>query len=81
MKLPRDLSAEDLIKSLGRFGYRPTRQTGSHVRLSRESPDGEHHLTIPKHDPIKIGTLSTILSDLSAHLGMTKESLLKELLK
>ena len=32
MKLPRDLSAEDLIQKLANLGYRVTRQTGSHIR-------------------------------------------------
>ena len=31
MKLPRDLSGADLVKALGRIGYRVTRQTGSHT--------------------------------------------------
>ena len=35
MKLPRDVSGDDLVRSLHRFGYETTRQTGSHIRLSR----------------------------------------------
>jgi predicted RNA binding protein YcfA (HicA-like mRNA interferase family) len=35
MKLPRNLSAQELIKRLRGIGYEPTRQTGSHVRLTR----------------------------------------------
>ncbi len=31
MKLPRDLSSEDLIKGLSRLGYEVSRQTGSHT--------------------------------------------------
>lgn len=34
MKLPRDLSGDDMSKALARIGYRETRQTGSHVRLT-----------------------------------------------
>ncbi len=33
MKLPRDLSGDDLARALQQFGYQPTRQTGSHLRL------------------------------------------------
>lgn len=61
MKLPRNLSGEQLIKALSHFGYRATRQTGSHVRLSIELPK-EHHLTVPLHDPLRVGTLAAILA-------------------
>jgi len=35
MKIPRDLSGEELARLLIKFGYQVTRQTGSHLRLSR----------------------------------------------
>jgi predicted RNA binding protein YcfA (HicA-like mRNA interferase family) len=78
MKIPRDLSGQELIKKLKKFGYVPTRQTGSHVRLSTNQK-GEHHITIPNHDNLKIGTLSSILSDIAEHFGITKEELTREL--
>ncbi|WP_232023789.1 type II toxin-antitoxin system HicA family toxin [Microcystis viridis] len=31
MKLPRDLSSDDLIKKLSELGYEVSRQTGSHI--------------------------------------------------
>lgn len=78
MKLPRDLSGADLIKALGRIGYRVTRQTGSHARLTVDSPT-QHHVTVPMHDPLKIGTLAGILNDVAAHLKVTREQLLAQL--
>jgi len=78
MKIPRDLSGADLIKLLKKYGYEPTRQTDSHVRLTTRQK-GEHHITIPNHSPIKIGTLSSILVDVGNHLGRSKEELLREL--
>jgi len=60
MKLPRDLSAEELVRALADLGYEMTQQTGSHIRLTTQE-NGEHHLTIPAHDPIKVGTLNSIL--------------------
>ncbi len=48
MKIPRDLSGDELIKLLKTVGYEPTRQTGSHVRLTTQQ-NGEHHVTIPNH--------------------------------
>ncbi len=40
---------------------------------------GEHHITIPSHKGLKIGTLSAILSDVAVHFGMEKGELVKEL--
>ena len=65
MKLPRDVSASDLLKALAKLGYVKTRQKGSHIRLSRVSGDSTHHLTIPNHNPIKLGTLRNILKDVT----------------
>jgi len=38
MKLPRDLSGAELVKALAHVGYRVTRQTGSHIRVSTDAP-------------------------------------------
>jgi len=57
MKIPRDVSGEKLVKLLSKLGYKVTRQTGSHIRLTT-TLNGEHHVTIPLHDPLKIGTLN-----------------------
>lgn len=65
MKLPRDLSGTHLATLLRRYGYEITRQTGSHMRLTSTFAGHEHHVTIPAHNPLKIGThrpsLSTLL--------------------
>jgi hypothetical protein len=37
-------------------------------------------VTVPNHSPLKIGTLSGILTDVAHHLGITREELLKRLL-
>lgn len=79
MRLPRDLSGADLVKRLERLGYVATRQTGSHLRLSTQS-NGEHHVTIPNHDPLRIGTLAAILASVAAHLSVSREELLRRLL-
>jgi predicted RNA binding protein YcfA (HicA-like mRNA interferase family) len=78
MKLPRDLSGSDLVKALGRLGYRVTRQTGSHIRLSTDLPT-PHHLTVPAHDPLKVGTLAAILGDVAAQLKIERDELLQRL--
>ncbi|MCP5522918.1 MAG: type II toxin-antitoxin system HicA family toxin [Verrucomicrobiales bacterium] len=79
MKLPRDLAAADLERALHRaFGYQFTRQSGSHRRLTTQK-GGEHHLTIPAHDPLKPGTLRAILAEVAAHHRLTVEDLLRQL--
>jgi len=78
MKLPRDLSGPDLVKALARIGYRTTRQTGSHIRLSTDQPT-THHLTIPAQDPLKIGTLAAILGDVATRLAVDRDELLRRL--
>lgn len=78
MKLPRDLSGTELAKALSRVGYRVTRQTGSHIRLTVDA-SSEHHVTVPEHDPLKVGTLAAILSDIAAHLKLSREALLEKL--
>ena len=80
MKLPRDISGQDLIRYLKVFGYEVTRQSGSHIRLTTLK-NGEHHLTIPNHNPLRIGTLSSILVDIAAHFQISKDQLIKELFK
>ena len=35
-RIPRDLSGTELARKLGAYGYQVTRQTGSHVRLTRD---------------------------------------------
>jgi len=42
MRLPRDLSGSDLAKALQQLGYRVTRQTGSHLRLTTTEGGSEH---------------------------------------
>lgn len=80
MKLPRNLDGDELVRRLKRFGYETTRQTGSHIRLTRISEDGEQHITIPNHAPLRIGTLNSILTDIATQLKMDKETLLKQLI-
>lgn len=78
MKLPRDLAGVELAKALGKVGYRISRQTGSHLRLTlAEVP--QHHVTIPSHDPLKLGTLSAILGDVAERLKVDRDELLRQL--
>ena len=60
MRLPRDVSGDDLAKALAELGYRVTRQTGSHLRLTT-AEHGEHHITIPRHESLRVDTLAEVL--------------------
>lgn len=80
MKLPRDLSGDDLARALGELVYEIIRQTGSHLRLTTADPS-DHHITIPRHESLRVGTLSWILRDVADHLGMTKDELIEQLFR
>ena len=78
MKLPRDLDGQSLARTLRAVGYEVTRQNGSHMRLTTQQ-GGEHHITIPNHSPLRIGTLAGILADVAGHFGVSRDELLDQL--
>ncbi len=73
MRLPRDVGGEELAKLLDTYGYEVTRQTGSHMRLTKREGT-EHHVTIPRHKPLKVGTLNSILRDVADHLELDRDT-------
>jgi predicted RNA binding protein YcfA (HicA-like mRNA interferase family) len=74
MRLPRDVSGESLATALGAFGYTVSRQKGSHIRLTTQN-HGEHHITVPNHDAIRLGTLNGILKDVADHAGLPRDEI------
>ncbi len=77
MKLPRDLSGEDLVKHLcKRWGYVRVHQVGSHVILQTEQPQ-PHRIAVPAHPTLRIGTLNAILASVAAHKNVAKEEILR----
>jgi len=78
MRLPRDVSGKQLAILLGRYGYEVTRQTGSHIHLTT-TQEGKHHVTIPLHGSLRVGTLSAVLSDVAEHLGIPRQTLVETL--
>jgi predicted RNA binding protein YcfA (HicA-like mRNA interferase family) len=79
MKLPRNISSRDLTGRLARLGYTVTRQKGSHIRLTRAATFNrpEHHITVPDHDELKIGTLAAILDEVAEASGMKRDALVE----
>ncbi|MGA2196878.1 MAG: type II toxin-antitoxin system HicA family toxin [Bryobacteraceae bacterium] len=57
MKLPRDISGDEALKTLERLGFSISRQIGSHVRMAQ----GNRRVTVPKHRNLAVGTLQSIL--------------------
>jgi predicted RNA binding protein YcfA (HicA-like mRNA interferase family) len=79
LKLPRDLPGLELASLLRRYGYEITRQTGSHLRLTSTTKGIEHHITIPRHTKLRVGTLSAILTDIASYLEIEREKLAEDL--
>ncbi|HEY6304656.1 MAG TPA: type II toxin-antitoxin system HicA family toxin [Terriglobales bacterium] len=61
MRLPRDLSGHEVIRLLQRYGHERTRQVGSHIRLQSSNRGYPHHVTVPDHRSLRLGTLSASL--------------------
>ena len=78
MRVPRDISSAELIKLLKKFGYQTSRQKRSHIRLTTFQ-EGEHHITVPNHNPIRLGTLSSKLVEVADHFKKTKEEIGNEI--
>jgi hypothetical protein len=79
LKLPRDVSGEELVRSLRRFGYEVTRQTGSHMRI----PSKFQRYGTSRYDPGPSTTqsrnASEILGDVASYLDLTREQLTQQL--
>ena len=70
MKPPRDVRGASLPVSLRLLAYEAVRRRGSHVRITTQV-HGERHEVIPRHRPIEVKTLSSILKSAARHHGMS----------
>jgi predicted RNA binding protein YcfA (HicA-like mRNA interferase family) len=79
MKIPRDLSGAQLVKVLCRdWDYRVIHQEGSHVILQTDSPSHQR-LSVPNHNPLRVGTLNGIVRAVSTHKRVERQRLLDTL--
>jgi predicted RNA binding protein YcfA (HicA-like mRNA interferase family) len=78
MKLPRDLSAQQLTIALRRLDYVVSRQTGSHIRLTT-TLSGEHTHNNSGAQSLKVGTVVAILRDICEHFDLSRDELLTKL--
>ncbi len=80
MKLPRDLSGEQVIQLLSRhYNYRLRRTRGSHMTATLTTTTNEHSVTVPHHRPVRIGTLARIVSDVATFLRVPKDEVRRKL--
>jgi len=76
MKIPRDLSGQQLIKTLCKsWDYKKVHQVGSHIILETENPSHQR-LAVPDHKTLRIGTLNNILRSVAEHKNVSKEEIL-----
>jgi predicted RNA binding protein YcfA (HicA-like mRNA interferase family) len=61
VKLPTDLSGQELVKVLLRVGFVVNRQKGSHIVLKRGNPYAR--VVVPDHKQLRPGTLRQILNE------------------
>ena len=71
MKLPTDLSGQELVNVLLRVGFAVSRQRGSHIILRRGNPYAR--VVVPDHKRVRPGTLHQILNE----AGLTVEQLVE----
>jgi len=58
----RKVSGETAVKILcNKFGFEISGRSGSHVRLSKMTPEGKVGTVVPMHRELKIGTLKGVL--------------------
>ena len=77
-KLPQ-VSGAQVIKLLKSLEYTVLRQRGSHIRLRKVTPPGEHNITVPDHKVLAKGTLSDIITKVSLWNNISKEDIIKKL--
>jgi predicted RNA binding protein YcfA (HicA-like mRNA interferase family) len=79
MKLPRNLNGSSLADVLCRqWDYRLVHYQGSHIILDTQTPKHQR-ISIPNHNPLRIGTLNSILKTVSAHKKVSKQDILDSL--
>ena len=80
MRMPRNLSGMELAALLRRrYSYILIRQRGSHMRLASTYMGYEHHVSVPRHNPIKVSTLDLILGNVAEYLEIGQDELMREL--
>jgi predicted RNA binding protein YcfA (HicA-like mRNA interferase family) len=77
-RTPRNVSGKELVKVLS-YGYDIIRQSGSHIRMSITTKEGVRNVTVPNHDAIRLGTLMSIVNEVSDHLKLDIQDIINKL--
>ena len=76
MKIPRDIAGTHLANVLcRRWQYAKVHQVGSHMILETSEPTHQR-IAIPDHDPVRLGTLLSILRAVAQHKGVTRDAII-----
>lgn len=67
------VSGRQVVRLLERLGYDVIRQRGSHIRMRKATPLGEHSITIPAHREMAKGTLNDILNEVGLWSNIPKD--------
>jgi hypothetical protein len=51
------------------------------MRMTSRSKGTDHHVTIPAHDPLRIGTLSQILNEVATYLELSRDELVEAIFR
>jgi predicted RNA binding protein YcfA (HicA-like mRNA interferase family) len=79
VKIPRDLPGRKIVQALCKhWDYRQVHQEGSHIILQTDTPSRQR-LPVPDHNPVRIGTLNSILRLVAIHKGVNKQDVLSSL--
>lgn len=59
-----------------RLAIKPRARAVANIRLTTQR-NGEHHITVPAHDALKVGTLAAIIGGMAAHVELTRDEVVK----
>ena len=80
MRLPRDISGTTWRRCcVVVMGTAPFGKGGSHMTLTLTVGGGTHSVSVPRYRALRVCTLSGIVADVSAHLGLTQDEVRAEL--
>ena len=79
MRLPRGVDGRTLVKALCHdWDYHVVNQEGSHIILQTDSPSPQR-ISVPDHNPVRSGTLNSLLRLVASHKGVERERILRSL--
>ncbi len=79
MRLPRDVSGEELIRLLALYGFERVRQRGSHVRLVSTVQGSPCYVSVPLQRSIKVGLLGGLVTGVAAYLERDRDEIAEEI--